>query len=354
MIVENIALEGFRSYDAAAFGFKDGVNIVWGENARGKTNLLESVMLLSGSGSWRTRKRGDLINFYKDRASIVGHVLTRDRAFEIGIRMPLKGKNTFTVNGVAQKRQYDLSEYLRCVLFCPEDLYLVKGGPEKRRRFIDIALGQLRPRYAAILAEYNNLCDMKQILLKDGAMTVMPEINARMVHYGAEIVHYRGAFLAELSREAEIIHRSISKGYERLELRYKTVSTVEDPTLPVELLRQRLQDHMDSHWEAEEQSRSLLSGPHKDDIEILINGQPARVFASQGQARTAALSLKFGERELFRLDSGEYPVLLLDDVLSELDEGRAAFVASAAVGGQTIITCCTPPDLFPDANIIAI
>ncbi len=104
MIVEKIALEGFRSYDAAAFGFKDGVNIVWGENARGKTNLLESVMLLSGSGSWRTRKRGDLINFYKDRASIVGHVLARDRAFEIGIRMPLKGKNTFTVNDVAQKR----------------------------------------------------------------------------------------------------------------------------------------------------------------------------------------------------------------------------------------------------------
>ncbi|MBQ2651902.1 MAG: DNA replication and repair protein RecF [Clostridia bacterium] len=354
MIIENITLEGFRSYDKAAFGFKDGVNIVWGENARGKTNMLEGVMLLSGSGSWRTRKRGDLINFYKDRASVTGSVLARDRSFEIGIRMPLKGKTVYTVNGVSQKRQYDLSEYLQCVLFCPDDLYLVKGGPEKRRRFMDTALGQLRPRYAAILAEYNKLCDMKQILLKDGAMTIMPEINARMIHYGAEIIHYRGAFLSELSREAEIIHRNISKGYERLELRYKTVSTVEDPSLPVERLRERLQDHMDSHWAAEEQTRSLLSGPHKDDIEILINGQPARSFASQGQARTAALSLKFGERELFRLDSGEYPVLLLDDVLSELDEGRAAFVASAAVGGQTIITCCTPPDLFEGANIIAI
>ena len=234
MIIENITLEGFRSYDKAAFGFKDGVKIVWGENARGKTNMLEGVMLLSGSGSWRTRKRGDLINFYKDRASVTGSVLARDRSFEIGIRMPLKGKTVYTVNGVSQKRQYALSEYLQCVLFCPDDLYLVKGGPEKRRRFMDTALGQLRPRYAAILAEYNKLCDMKQILLKDGAMTIMPEINARMIHYGAEIIHYRGA------------------------------------------------------------------------------------------------------------------------VLSELDEGRAAFVASAAVGGQTIITCCTPPDLFEGANIIAI
>lgn len=355
MIIDRVALRGFRSYTDSAFSFKDGVNIIWGENARGKTNLLEGIMLLSGAASWRTRKRGDLIHFQREAAAVEGSVEARGRSFDIAIRMPLRGKTAYTVNGVAQKRQYDLSEYLRCVLFCPDDLYLVKGGPDKRRRFMDTALGQLRPRYAAILAEYQKLCEMKQFILKDGgSMTVLPEINDRMVYYGAEIVHYRGAFLFELSREAEIIHRNISKGYEKLELRYKTVSSVDDPSLPPERLRDCLKAHMDSHWEAEMQSRSLLSGPHRDDIEICINGQPARAFASQGQARTAALSMKFGERELFRLDSGEYPVLLLDDVLSELDEGRAAFVASEAVGGQTILTCCTPPDLFPGAHVIAI
>lgn len=201
MIIDRVALRGFRSYTDSAFSFKDGVNIIWGENARGKTNLLEGIMLLSGAASWRTRKRGDLIHFQREAAAVEGSVEARGRSFDIAIRMPLRGKTAYTVNGVAQKRQYDLSEYLRCVLFCPDDLYLVKGGPDKRRRFMDTALGQLRPRYAAILAEYQKLCEMKQFILKDGgSMTVLPEINDRMVYYGAEIVHYRGAFLFELSR----------------------------------------------------------------------------------------------------------------------------------------------------------
>lgn len=353
MNIEKITVSGFRSYDNSTFTFKDGVNIIWGENAMGKTNLLEAIMLLCGSSSWRSRKRGDLINFYQNRAYINGQVYARERDFDIEIVMPLKGKTSYKVNDVPQKRQYDLGEYFRCVLFCPEDLSIVKGGPDRRRRFIDTALCQLRPRYASILAEYNKLIEMKQYILKEGGTAAfLPEINERMIYYSAEIIHYRALFLFELSREAEIIHRSISGGREKLELRYKTVSNIPDPSASVDILKGYLKDHMTEHALAEEQSRSLLSGAFRDDIEIMINNQPARAFASQGQVRTAALSLKFGERELFRLDSGEYPVLLLDDVLSELDENRSAFVASSAVGGQTIITCCTPPDVFSDAHIL--
>ncbi|MEA4920500.1 MAG: DNA replication and repair protein RecF [Clostridiaceae bacterium] len=353
MMIAELSLRGFRSYESASFDFRDGVNIVWGENAKGKTNLLEAIMLLSGASSWRSRKRGDFINFYKDAASMAGTVLARDRSFNISIEMPLAGKNRYEVNKVIQKRQYDLSEYLKCVLFCPDDLYLVKGGPEKRRRFMDTALCQLRPRYAAILSEYGKLMEIKQYILKEGgSVTVLPEVNDRMVYYSAELIHYRSAFLSELARESEIIHRNISKGIERLELKYKTVSTIDDSSVDTPILRDLLKKHMEEHSEAELQSRMLLSGAHKDDIDIYINGQPAKSFASQGQARTAALALKFGERELFRLDCGEYPVLLLDDVLSELDESRCGFVASSAVGGQTIITCCCPPELFEGANII--
>lgn len=355
MRVNGLTLDGFRSYDRSSFSFKDGVNIVWGENARGKTNMLEGIMLLSGSASWRSRKRGDLINFNREKAVIDGNISARSRDFDIRITIPVSGKAAYTVNGVSLKKQHDLSEYLKCVLFCPDDLYLVRGEPEKRRRFMDTALCQLRPRYAACLSEYNQLAKLKQLMLKEGEdRRMLPVVNERLVYYGAEIIHYRAAFLGELTREAENIHRGISRGAERLELRYKTVSTVEDPFMPAEMLRERLERHMESHLEAELKTGSMLSGPHKDDIEILINGQPARSFASQGQTRTAALALKFGERELFRIDSGEWPILLLDDVLSELDESRSTFVASSAVGGQTIITCCTPPTIFEDANIIAI
>lgn len=355
MIIREASVEGFRSYQKSGFSFKDGANIVWGENARGKTNLLEAIMLLSGSYSWRSRKRGDLISFTSSQAVIRGSVESRGRDFDMIIKLPLKGKAAYLVNGVSQKRQYDMSEYFKCVLFCPDDLYLVKGGPEKRRRFVDTALCQLRPRYAAILAEYNKLMEIKQYILKEGGEAAfLPEINERMIYYSSELIHYRAVYLAELSREAEIIHRDISQGMEKLELRYKTVSEIPDPTAGAEQLRPYLSRHMESHAEAEAQSRSLLSGAHKDDVEIMINGYSARSFASQGQTRTAALSMKFGERELFRIDTGEYPVLLLDDVLSELDPGRSSFVASAAVGGQTIITCCTPPDMFMGANVIAL
>ena len=355
MTIDGLTLDGFRSYDRSSFSFKEGVNIVWGENARGKTNMLEGIMLLSGSTSWRSRKRGDLINFYRARASIEGRISARSRTFDVKISMPLNGKTSYSVNGVSIKKQHDLSEYLKCVLFCPDDLYLVKGEPEKRRRFMDTALCQLRPRYAACLSEYNQLLKLKQLMLKEGEdKRMLPVVNERLIYYGAELIHYRNAFLTELTREAEIIHRGISRGAERLELRYKTVSTIEDPSMSTDMLRDRLSKHMDSHMEAELKTGSMLSGAHKDDIEILINGQSARSFASQGQTRTAALALKFGERELFRIDSGEWPILLLDDVLSELDESRSTFVASSAVGGQTIITCCTPPTIFNEANIISI
>ncbi len=355
MRIDRLTLRGFRSYDERTFDFRDGANIVWGDNARGKTNLLEGILLLSGSGSWRTRRRGDLIHFEKDAALLEGVLESRSRLFDVVIKMPLRGKASYSVNGVAKPHKYELSDFFRCVLFCPDDLSLVKGGPEKRRRFIDMALCQLRPRYAAILAEYNKLCDMKLYLFREGGVSMyLEEVNRQMIHYGAELIRYRALFLQELTREAESIHRDISRGMERLELRYKTVSTVTEPTADAAVIRGWLEQHMLDHTEAELSTKTLLSGPHKDDIDITINGVSAKSFASQGQARTAALALKFGERELFRLDSGEYPVLLLDDVLSELDQSRSAFVASAAVGGQTIITCCEPPEQFRDAHVIQI
>lgn len=346
--VNNISLKGFRSYQNAAFSFQEGVNIVCGPNAAGKTNLLEGVFLLSGMPSWRSRKKADLIAFGESRASIEASIASRERDFKLDIDLPRAGRSGFSANSVRLKRQYELSEYFRCVLFSPEELLLVKGGAAERRRFLDTALCQLRPRYAYAASKYSALLEQKLAVLKGqdrGLQAVLPEINQQLVEYGAFILKVRAGFIAQLQREGALLHSAISGGKEQLEIVYRTVSNISDPLAQGEEIGERLREHMEAHYNAELESRSCLSGVHKDDMDIFINGQPARGFSSQGQARTAALALKFGERELFRQDSGEYPVLLLDDVLSELDGDRQSFVTSRLQGGQTIITCCVPPEL---------
>ena len=255
-----------------------------------------------------------------------------------------RGRQLFS-NGVRLKTAGELAGILTTVLFCPEDLYLIREGSSARRRFLDGAICQLRPRYSQALAEYNRLYDHKTRILRDSEerpdlLELLPDFNERMVRFGAVLVHYRRQFAEALKRYAARHHRECSGGRERLEITYQTVSSVTDPAAEVEVLTEQLRAHMESHQGAERASRMCLSGPHKDDLVITIDGREAKSYSSQGQTRTAALALKLAEREIYQNATGEYPVLLLDDVLSELDPRRQEFVLNRIAGGQVFITCC--------------
>lgn len=356
MILKDLSLRDFRSYAAAEYAFSPDVNIICGDNGRGKTNLLEAIFLLTGVRSWRASKKAELVRWDMPKAQLQATVETRGRQFQLKLDMPASGRSQVWVNGVKKQRQLELSECLRCVLFSPEDLYLIKGPASGRREFLDSAISQIRPRYGDLLSRYEKLLDSKSRLLKMEEPRPSAELIAaydeQLARIGAHLMGYRVKFCRGLGEECGKMHAAISGGKETLTLQYKTVSTVTDPFAEPSVIEGQLRDHLESHRLAELQSGSCLSGLHKDDLELFINDRPAKAFASQGQTRSAALALKFGQRELFFRDTGEYPVLLLDDVLSELDAPRQAFVATHAMGGQSIITCCEERQEFQNSNLI--
>ena len=236
---------------------------------------------------------------------------------------------------------------------------ILKKGAAGRRRLMDGVICQLRPNYEAALAEYGRLLDQKSALLRErydnpSLLQVLPEYDLRMAQTGALVISYRARYVKALAQEAARYHREFSGDSETLELTYRTVSTVTDPFAPPGTLCAQLQEHQRSHARAELESAQCLSGPHKDDFEAVINGLPVAQFASQGQTRTAVISLKLAERALLRQGTGETPVLLLDDVLSELDAGRQDFVLNQLREGQVFITCCETDRLTSLGQVLSI
>ena len=290
--------------------------MIYGDNAQGKTNLLEAVAYLSGV-SHRARYDRELIQFGVDHAFLKGNVFARDREFLLEAELHRGARRVLRSNGVK-----------------------LKNGGE-----LDDCICQLRPRYALALAEYKRLHEHKTRILRDSEekpslLDALDEFSMSMAKAGALLIHYRAHFIKRLCQAAPAIHGDFSGGRERLTLRYETVSTVTDPEAGPQVIFQQLLQHQEEHRAAEIASRQCLSGPHKDDLLVEIDGQAAKSYASQGQTRTAALSLKLAAREIFQQDTGEYPVLLLDDVLSELDPRRQEFVLNRIRGGQVFITCC--------------
>ena len=345
MQLNSLSLRQFRNYEDAHVDFAPDCNVICGENAQGKTNLLEAILYLSCAHSPRARSDRELVSFGADAAMLRGEAEAHGRAFRIDISLFASRRRTIAVNQAPCRRAADLSDALRTVYFCPEDLQLLRDGAAARRRFLDSSLSQLRPRYVAALAEYNRLLEHKTRILRDSAdypqlLDTLPEFNLRMAQTGAVLIHYRARYCARLAQCAAVAHRECSGGREELALRYATVSTIDDPFAPLDVLTDALRRHQESHAQAELVSRLCLSGPHKDDIAAEIDGKEARRFSSQGQLRTAALSMKLAERDICGEVTGEAPLLLLDDVLSELDPKRQEYVLSRITGGQVFITCC--------------
>ena len=345
MIVRSLTLEGFRNYKALHVDFHPQVNLIYGDNAQGKTNLLEAIAYLSSARSHRARYDREMIGMDQTAADIRGIVESRGRTFTVEAQLARGRTRKLFSNGVRLKNAGELAGVLNTVLFCPEDLYLIREGAAARRRFLDSAICQLRPRYAQALAEYGRLYEHKTRILRDWSehpslLSALDDFDLRMAQMGALLIHYRAHFVKRLQEAAPPIHRDFSSGGEELSLTYTTVSNIPDPLASPKELLPLLLDHQARHKQAELDSRQCLSGPHKDDLLVDINGLSAKTYGSQGQTRTAALSLKLAQREIFQAETEEWPVLLLDDVLSELDSRRQAFILNRIRGGQVFITCC--------------
>ena len=345
MRVDRLKLEYFRNYLSCQVDLHPGMNIIIGDNAQGKTNLLEAVGYLSTAKSHRARFDKEMLMFGVSHGFLTGQIHARGRDHTVEIALSDSARRQMSSNGVRLKKASDLSEILNTVLFCPEDLYLIRAGAADRRKFLDDTISQLRPRYADALEQYTKAWKAKSAILRNqeeqpGMMEVLDDFSLQMCKQGAIITHYRAHFIRRLAELAPPIHRECSGGKEELALVYEPESTITDPLAPTRVLMEQILDHMEQYRQAELAARKCLTGPHRDELAIYIDGRLARQYASQGQTRTAALSLKIAQRDLIFDERGEYPVLLLDDVLSELDPRRQEFVLNRIRGGQVLLTCC--------------
>ena len=344
MKINKIALTGFRNYEWETFEFGNEINVISGNNAQGKTNLLEAIYMLSMGKSFRTRYDRELINFDYDSAEIFADLTAHDRNQTIKIELRPGAAKKISVNGV-KKTASELASTFNVVLFCPDDLNLIKEGATVRRKLLDNAISQIRPKYSEYLSEFNRLYEHKTRILKDwhekpSLLDTLDDFSEGMARCSAQIIRYRASYAARLNETSIPIHSDFSGRGEKLGIEYKTISTVTDPFLSAKEIYYQICEHQEKHRRAEIESGQCLTGAHKDDLEIIINGRSAKNYASQGQTRTAALSIKLAERQILVEETGEYPILLLDDVLSELDTERQKFVLNRIGGGQTLITCC--------------
>ena len=348
MQLNDLKLYNFRNYENLELTFDPGVNLIVGNNAQGKTNLLEAIAYAGSGKSFRAQKTSEMVRFGADFAEIKAYACAQERCQTLRFLL-FSGSRPRQIwrNGAKKKTAAEIAGVLPTVLFCPEDLMVLKTGAAQRRRFGDHALCALRPNYDAALTEYNRILDQKSRILKDhfdnpALLEILPEYNMRLCQVGALLISYRARFYDSLGKAAANFHNQFSGGAEEFTLEYKTVSTVKDPFGSVSQLTQDLLDHLDRHYRAELDSGLCLTGPHKDDFDVSLSGINLKSYGSQGQTRTAAISLKLAQRELMAREWGEEPVLLLDDVLSELDQGRQDFVLNQIVSGQVFITCCEP------------
>ena len=344
MRVDAVQTESFRLLKNCSVEFAPGVNVVAGENAQGKTTLLETVYILTGAKSFRTYYDKELIAFGADSALVRGTYNAAGRGQRMEVLLRQGRTRQMKRNGV-RIAAGATEQCLKAILFSPDDLAMLRGAAALRRKMLDAAIVQLRPGYAPILAEYRKLQESKTRILRDwrekpSLLDTLDVYSESMCRASAKIIRYRSSFAKRLCESAAAVQREFSRGAEELSLTYTTVSTVPDATAPEKEIYAAVCERQRQLRQAELDSGLCLVGAHKDDLLISINGADARAYASQGQTRTAALSIKLAERDIFRTETGEAPVLLLDDVLSELDSARQEFVLNRIGEAQTIVSCC--------------
>lgn len=343
MHIEKLALRNYRNYEKLEVSFDNKINVIIGENAQGKTNLMEAIYVLAFTKSHRTPREKELIRWDADFAKLHGDISKRGRTYSQEIIVSGKGKKA-KLNQIEQKRLSDYIGAFNVVMFAPEDLTLVKGAPQARRRFIDMELGQIQPRYIYHLAQYGKILKQRNHLLRQMQRgrtkdTVMLDVlTEQLAAHAADLLERRFQFLHLLRKWATPIHHGISRELETLEIKYEpTIDVLEDQNK--EKIEQIYLDGFLKAKEKEIDRGTTLLGPHRDDLAFFVNGKNVQTFGSQGQQRTTALSVKLAEIELIHNEVGEYPVLLLDDVLSELDDYRQSHLLNTIQGKvQTFVS----------------
>ncbi len=333
MFIESIELLNYRNYGQLHMDFHEGTNVLYGDNAQGKTNILEAVYVCSTTKSHKGSKDKDIVRFGEEESHI--KMMVRRDGIPYRIDMHLKKNRTkgVAVNGVPIKKASELFGIVNVIFFSPEDLNIIKNGPAERRRFVDLELCQLNKIYVHHLVQYNKVVVQRNKLLKDlefnpSLKETLDVWDIQLVRYGKELINIRTEFIKGLNDLIRDIHFHLSGEKEELFIQY-------EPNVAVDEFEEALKKNRFQ----EMKQRLTLTGPHRDDLNFIVNGTDIRKFGSQGQQRTAALSLKLAEIELVKRTVKDYPVLLLDDVLSELDSKRQEHLLSEINHIQTMITC---------------
>ena len=333
MVIQSLELADFRNYETLGMEFSEGTNILYGDNAQGKTNILESLYMISTTRSHRGVRDRDLIRFGQEEGHIRVVLIKKGIDYQIDMHLRKSRSKGIAINGQRIKKASELIGLLHIVFFSPEDLSIVKEGPGERRHFMDVELCQLDASYLYNLNNYNRIVDQRNKLLKD--MLQYPEMrdtldvwDAQLIGYGSKIIRRRAEFISSLNEIVGDIHEKLSGGRERLVISY-------EPNVSEEEFADRLKRSRDRDCYL----KSTGTGPHRDDFSFVNHDIDLRRFGSQGQQRTCALSLKLAEIELVTSLIGEKPVLMLDDVLSELDTSRQNYLLDTIGGIQTFITC---------------
>ncbi len=343
MKIGRLQLKEFRNYDECDIELSPDVTLLSGSNAQGKTNLLEGLYALSAGTSFRTSKDSEMVRWGGEAAWIKGHISGPHSDFTMTLSVSASGRKIARLNDVERMRSSSLSDRLNVVAFIPDDLNLVKGSPSDRRKFLDLQISQTSPRYREDLITYSKVVAQKNALLKayhemEGAARLLDVFNDEMVSVGTRIIEARADAILRMTPFAAETYSFIAGSNEELSVVYMPSVDAAD-LADATCVASRFRDKLRALWAAEIARGACLAGPQRDDLALEVSGRPASMYGSQGQQRTVVVSLKLAEAEIIATSRGEAPVVLLDDVLSELDEGRKARLISRFIGRcQTVVT----------------
>lgn len=333
MYIESIQLKNFRNYESLELNFDKATNIFYGDNAQGKTNILEAVYLCGTTKSHKGSKDKEIIRFGEEESHIRMNVSRDGMSYQVDMHLKKNKAKGVAINGLPIRKARELFGIVNLVFFSPEDLNIIKSGPGERRRFMDLELCQLDSLYLTDLAGYNHIVNQRNKLLKElsfrpGLMDTLDVWDIQMIQYGTRVIDKRKKFVEELNSVINDIHKKLTGGTEHLEVIY-------EPSAKSEFFEESLEKNRDRDI----RMKMTSVGPHRDDLAFVADGIDIRKFGSQGQQRTAALSLKLSEIYLVKKKIKDTPVLLLDDVLSELDSNRQTYLLESIHDIQTMITC---------------
>lgn len=333
MYIHSLELKDYRNYEYLNIDFDSETTILYGDNAQGKTNILEAIYVSATTKSHRGSKDRDIIRFEQEEAHIRTQIIKADISHRVDLHLRKNKTKGIAIDGLPIRKSGELFGILNVIFFSPEDLSIIKNGPAERRRFLDLELCQLDKVYLFNYTQYNRVLNqrnnlLKQICFKSNLVDTLEVWNQQIVQYGTEIIRARRSFIRQLNRILKEIHVSLTGGKETLQIQYEENIKEED-----------FADVLLQKQETDIKYQSTQYGPHRDDMGFYINGIEVRRFGSQGQQRTAALSLKLAEIEIVKQLIHDTPVLLLDDVMSELDKNRRDYLLRSIHGIQTIITC---------------